>query len=94
MVLTVLAPIASRVSTMMWVITMGPPSASITRTSRSRKPPPSRTSIGSHSSQMAPISALCSRIWIRAACGLVTPVSWICAIISDPETDAMKPPDS
>ena len=94
MVLTAFAPMASRVSTMMWVTTMGPPSAAITRTSMSRNPPPRPRRTGSQASQVAEISSRRSRILTRAACGSLTFTNWICAIISMPDTEVVKPPPS
>lgn len=94
MVFTALAPMASRVSTTMCVTTIGPPWAAMTRTSRSRNPPPRRTSIGSHPSHRAATSALRSRMRMRAFSGSGTPTSWIWAIMSVPDTEVVKPPAS
>jgi len=91
-VFTALAPIASRQSTRMWVMTIGPLSVDITRTSTSRAPPPYFTSMGSFELQRSIISSFFSNIADLASSGSATPVNWICPIITGSVLDVVNPP--
>ncbi len=92
-VLTALAPIASRQSSVRCTISIGPTVVpSMTRTSMSRAPPPSSTRTGSVSSASASSSSREHRTSNRADQGSATSSTWICPIISAGVAVAWKPP--
>ena len=73
-------------------MTIGPRFVSSTRTSTSRAPPPTLTSIGSFSFARARISSRWDRIVMRAPCGSGIPTSWIWPSMIGPEPLVVKPP--
>ena len=91
-VFTAFAPIASRVSTIRCVITIGPRAVGTTRTSTSFAPPASFTRIGSFSFALRRISSFAWRIASRAECGSGTWTSWTWPIITGPDVEAWNPP--
>ena len=93
-VLTALAPIASLVSTISSVITIGPTTLSITFTRRSLAPPPNLIRIGSCSLASSRSCSLAWRIITFAEKGDGTLIAWICEIITGPVSVAVKPPRS
>ena len=92
-VLTVLAPIASRTSTSKCTINIGPTVVSAkTWTSISSQPPPRPTKVLSFSFAAEISSFLCSKILFLADCKSCTPMTCICARITGRSAYALKPP--